>query len=193
MGVNALSRLLVILNDLFENHNEPLQILQLFKTRINTDLNGNLLNIGCTDESGDLTLNVGNVSFKNNSITIGLNIRIPVTIYIALIKQKISDSILDFSDVSIKFDDEKSALFVSKTDPLVTTLCDVFNEVTGSKEEPITCPGATYARAFKNVVSFGCNMPGKLDMCHQADEFLDINDLLKSIEIFIKAIRKLTE
>ncbi len=193
LGVNALSRLLVILNDLFENHNEPLQILQLFKTRINTDLNGNLLNIGCTDESGDLTLNVGNVSFKNNSITIGLNIRIPVTIYIALIKQKISDSILDFPDISIKFDDEKSALFVSKTDPLVTTLCDVFNEVTGSKEEPITCPGATYARAFKNVVSFGCNMPGKLDMCHQADEFLDINDLLKSIEIFIKAIRKLTE
>ena len=193
LGVNALSRLLVILNDLFENHNEPLQIFQLFKTRINTDLNGNLLNIGCTDESGDLTLNVGNVSFKNNSITIGLNIRIPVTIYIALIKQKISDSILDFPDISIKFDDEKSALFVPKTDHLVTTLCDVFNEVTGSKEEPITCPGATYARAFKNVVSFGCNMPGKLDMCHQADEFLDINDLLKSIEIFIKAIRKLTE
>ena len=146
-----------------------------------------VLSKGCWSSSTSYQYSV------QTDVGLGLNIRIPVTIYIALIKQKISDSILDFPDISIKFDDEKSALFVSKTDPLVTTLCDVFNEVTGSKEEPITCPGATYARAFKNVVSFGCNMPGKLDMCHQADEFLDINDLLKSIEIFIKAIRKLTE
>ena len=36
-------------------------------------------------------------------------------------------------------------------------------------------------------------MPGKMDMCHQADEYIDIDDLFTSIEIFIKAIRRLTE
>lgn len=100
---------------------------------------------------------------------------------------------MEYTNISIKFEDEKAALFVPKTDYLVTTLCSVFNEVTGLNKEPITCPGATYARAFRNVVSFGCNMPGKMDMCHQADEYIDINDLFTSIEIFIKAIRKLTE
>lgn len=193
LGVNALSRLLIILNKLLCLHNINQPLLQFLDSKINTELNGNLLNINCIDESGKLTLNVGNIKFENNIITLGLNIRIPVTIYPAIIKQKINDSVLEFSNISIKFEDEKAALFVPKTDYLVTTLCSVFNEVTGLNEEPITCPGATYARAFTNVVSFGCTMPGKMDMCHQADEYIDINDLFTSIEIFIKAIRRLTE
>ena len=193
LGINALSRLLIILNKLLCLHNINQPLLQFLDSKINTEINGNLLNINCNDESGDLTLNVGNIKFENNIITLGLNIRIPVTIYPAIIKQKINDSVLEYTDICIKFEDEKAALFVPKTDHLVTTLCSVFNDVTGLNEEPITCPGATYASAFKNVVSFGCNMPGKMDMCHQADEYIDIKDLFTSIEIFIKAIRKLTE
>lgn len=193
LGVNALSRLLIVLNDFFENHNASVSFLKFFKKKINTELNGDSLNINCKDESGNLTLNVGNISFVDNKILIGLNIRIPVTIYSSIIKQKINDSSLEYTDISIKFSDEKQSLYIPKTDPLVTTLCNVFNEVTGLNEEPITCPGATYARAFKNMVSFGCTMPRKMDMCHQADEFIEIDDILTSIEIFIKAIRKLTE
>lgn len=193
LGINALSRLLIILNDLLNLHNSNIPLLQYFKSNISTDLYGTQLKINCDDESGKLTLNAANIKFENNIITIGLNLRIPVTIYSAIIKQKIIDSLFDYTDLSINFDDEKEALFIPKTDKLVTTLCDIFNEVTGLKTVPITCAGATYARAFKNMVSFGCTMPGKMDMCHQADEYLDINDLFKSIEIFIKAIRKLTE
>ena len=193
LGINALSRLLIVINDLFEIHNICIPFFKFFKEKINTELNGNSLNINCTDESGNLTLNVGNISFADNKILLGLNIRIPVTIYSSIIKQKINDSCLEYTDISIKFSDEKQALYIPKTDPLVTTLCSVFNEVTGLNETPITCPGATYARAFKNMVSFGCTMPRKMDMCHQADEFIEINDILTSIEIFIKAIRKLTE
>ena len=86
----------------------------------------------------------------------------------------------------------KNALFVPKTDPLVTTLCDIFNSVTNLNCKPITCSGATYARAFNNVVSFGANMPGKMDMCHQADEYIDLDDLFTSLEIYIRAIWTLT-
>lgn len=193
LGVNALSRLLITLNKLLKLHNINIPILEFLDSKINTDLNGKLLNINCNDESGDLTLNIGNIKFENNCFRVGLNIRIPVTIYISIIKQKLNDSILDFTDLTVKFEDEKPALFVPKTDYLVTTLCNIFNEVTGLDEKPITCAGATYARAFKNVVSFGCNMPGNMDMCHQADEYINVKDLFTSIEIFIKAIRKLTE
>lgn len=192
LGVNALSRLLILLNKILNKYHIQLPLFQFIDSKINTDINGNLLNINCNDESGNLTLNVGNVQFENNTFTLGLNIRVPVTIYIAIIKQKLNDSVLDYNNISIKFDDEKAALFIPKTDYLVTTLCDVFNEVTGLNANPITCSGATYARAFSNVVSFGCTMPGKMDMCHQADEYIDIDDLFTSIEIFIKAIRKLT-
>ena len=191
LGVNALSRLLVLLNKILTLHNIYVPILDYVDKKINTTLNGELLNINCDDESGNLTLNIGNLKYENNELTIGLNIRIPVTIYPSIIKQKIADSTLDYEDTSVKFADEKPALFVPKTDPLVTTLCSVFNEVTGQNAEPITCGGATYARAFKNVVSFGCNMPGNVDLCHQADEYISIKDLFTSIEILIRAIWKL--
>lgn len=193
LGVNALSRLLILLNRIFNLHNINVPIFRYIDEKINTTLYGEKMDINCEDESGNLTLNIANLKLINNDITIGLNIRIPVTIYPSIVKQKILESTNNYSDVSVKFSDEKPALFVPKTDPLVTTLCNVFNEVTGMDTEPITCSGATYARAFKNVVSFGCNMPGHVDLCHQADEYIEIDSLLTAIEIYIKAIWKLTE
>ena len=32
--------------------------------------------------------------------------------------------------------------------------------------------------AFKNFISYGATMPGDLDMCHQVDEFIEIDDLI---------------
>lgn len=193
LGVNALSRLLVSLNRLFNLHNINVPILNYMDTKINTTIYGEDMDLNCEDESGKLTLNVGNLKFENSDLTIGLNIRIPVTIYPTIIKHKIAESANDFGDTTITFSDEKPALYVPKNDPLVTTLCNVFNESTGLNAHPITCGGATYARAFKNVVSFGANMPGNMDLCHQADEYINIPDLLKAVEIYIKAIWKLTE
>lgn len=193
LGVNALSRLLIILNKIYEKNNIEIPIFKFIDEKINLTINGEKLGIDCRDESGDLTLNVSNAEFKDNNLTIGLNIRIPVTIYSSIVKQKITDNVQEYTNIFVKFSDEKQALYVPKNDPLVTTLCDIFNSVTGQNAEPITCNGATYARAFKNVVSFGLNMPGNVDMCHQADEYIKLKDLFTAIEIYIKAIWKLTE
>ncbi|MBQ3407798.1 MAG: dipeptidase PepV [Clostridia bacterium] len=193
LGVNALSRLLIILNRIFDKNYIDVPIFKFIDEKINTTINGEKIGIDCNDESGNLTLNVSNAEFKDNNLTIGLNIRIPVTIYSSIVKQKITDNVQEYTNIFVKFSDEKQALYVPKTDSLVTTLCDIFNSVTGQNTEPITCNGATYARAFKNVVSFGANMPGNVDMCHQADEYVNLKDLFTAIEIYIKAIWKLTE
>ena len=71
-------------------------------------------------------------------------------------------------------------------------LCSVFNETCGSNFEPIAIGGATYARAFPNCISFGMNFPKDKDMCHQADEFIEINKLLLTTNIYAKAIYELT-
>ena len=193
LGINALSRLLIVLNDLLIIYDSKVYILSYFSKYIGTSLYGEHLGIDVEDESGKLTLNAANIKFENNSIMLGLNLRIPVTIYPAIVKQKLNDSILDYQNLELTFNDEKPALYIPKNDALVTTLCSIFNDVTGQNAEPITCAGATYARAFKNVVSYGCNMPGNMDMCHQADEFINIKDLFTSIEIYIRAIQKLAE
>ena len=58
---------------------------------------------------------------------------------------------------------------------------------------PITIGGGTYARAFKNMVSFGMNFPGDKDMCHQVDEFVDIDKLILSTKIYATAIYELAK
>ena len=81
--------------------------------------------------------------------------------------------------------------YVPKDSYLVKTLCKVFNEETNSNYEPIAIGGGTYARAFKNCISFGANMPGDTDMCHQANEFIKIDNLILSSKIYAKAILEL--
>ena len=61
----------------------------------------------------------------------------------------------------------QNPLYIEKDNYLVKTLCDIFNEKTGSNSSPIAIGGGTFARAFNNCVSFGANFPGDMDMCHQ--------------------------
>ena len=67
----------------------------------------------------------------------------------------------------------------------------VFNETCNTNFEPVAIGGATYARAFPNFVCFGMNFPKDKDMCHQVDEFIEINKLLLATNIYAKAIYKL--
>lgn len=138
---------------------------------------------------GKLTLNTSQFYLKDDIIHIGINLRVPV-------HTKPDDIISSFKE---KFSDEVSvlriqdALYVDKNDTLVQTLCKIFNESCNTNLEPIAIGGATYSRAFPNCVCFGMNFPGDKDMCHQADEFVDINKLLFSTNIYAKAIYKLTK
>ena len=61
------------------------------------------------------------------------------------------------------------------------------------KEEAIAIGGGTYARAFKNFISYGMTMPGDLDMCHQVDEFVEIDKLILSSKIYAEAIYELSK
>ena len=53
--------------------------------------------------------------------------------------------------------------------------------------------GATYARAFNNCISFGANFPGDIDMCHQSNEFVDIDKLMLTCKIYAQAIYELSK
>ena len=82
---------------------------------------------------------------------------------------------------------------VDKNSFLVTKLVDIYNKATCTKKEPIAIGGGTYARAFENCISYGATMPGDLDMCHQVDEFIDIDKLMLSTEIYAEAIYELSK
>lgn len=143
------------------------------------------------DESGVLTSNVGFIDYADGNLKIGLNLRVPVNTSLEEIKQRYNNLENDFENLKIDFTGEQSPLYVPKDSYLVKTLTEIFNEKTGLNEEPIAIGGGTYARAFPNIVAFGANMPGHVDLCHQVDEYIDIDTLIDSAKIYAEAIYRL--
>ena len=145
------------------------------------------------DESGILTSNIGFLGYENGILQIGLNLRVPVNTSLSIIKEKYEKLSQIFEDLEVQFTSEQAPLYISKDSHLVKTLTKIFNEKSGMQAEPIAIGGGTYARAFTNCVAFGCNMPGKKDMCHQVNEFIDIDSLILSSKIYAKAIYELAK
>ncbi len=190
-GVNAISRLLVILALTFKHYNCNLELLDFFNKYINTEYDGKSLGISCKDESGRLTLNVGDFLLENNILKIGMNLRIPINTPISDIEDIFNRLCSNYSNLNFETTSTEDFLHVPKNDKLVKTLCKIFNEETNSNAEPIAIGGATYARAFTNCISFGPNFPGHKDMCHQTDEFVEIDNLILACKIYAKAIIEL--
>lgn len=186
LGDNAISKLVIILNELFLNYNIKIDILNLFSKYIGNDFSGKDLEINFKDESGSLTLNTAQFFIENNKIKIGFNLRIPVTIDYNIIEDKFKKFFSNNINVTVKRIQEP--LFLSKNHDLVKKLCNIFNNYNNSKLEPEAIGGGTYARAFKNCISFGPQMPGAKDMCHQVDEYISINNLIFCAKVYAKAI-----
>ena len=95
-------------------------------------------------------------------------------------------------NIDIEVTSTKEAHYVPKDDELVTTLMDVYRKHTGdTKNDAFVLGGGTYARCLKKGVAFGLLFPGKEDTMHQANEYLEIEDLLLATAIYAEGIYKL--
>lgn len=186
LGNNAISKLLIVLNDLFNFYNIPLDILKFFVNYIGDDFSGSNLKINYSDESGKLTLNTAQFKLENNTLSIGFNLRIPVTIDYNIIEKQFNKYCNKNLMVNVARIQEP--LYISKDNKLVQTLCNIFNDYNSSNYEPQAIGGGTYARAFDNCVSFGPQMPDAKDMCHQADEYISIDNLIFCTKVYAEAI-----
>lgn len=193
LGINAISRLVIILNDLFKTYNIANPLFDFFANYINIEYDGKSLGINYKDESGSLTLNVGDISLENRILKIGLNLRIPIHTPIEEVEKKFLTVLADYPEIIYTKSSSKAGLYIPKDNYLVKTLCDIYNEEANSYLEPIAIGGATYARAFDNCISFGANLPGQKDMCHQTDEFISVDNLLFACKVYAKAIGELSQ
>jgi succinyl-diaminopimelate desuccinylase len=70
-------------------------------------------------------------------------------------------------------------------------LQQVYENQTGNTAELLAIGGGTYARVLDKGVAFGMLFPGEPDIAHQADEFVDIDNLIKATAIYAEAIYQL--
>jgi succinyl-diaminopimelate desuccinylase len=84
-------------------------------------------------------------------------------------------------------------LFFPDDHPLIKSLQKVYTEQTGKKAELLAIGGGTYAKEMPNIVAFGPIFPGKPDLDHQANEYIEIDDLILNAKIYGHAIYELAK
>ncbi|NNU83361.1 dipeptidase PepV [Geobacillus sp. BMUD] len=158
------------------------------------DARGRRLGLAHRDEqSGELTVNVGVLSYdRRHGGTIGLNIRYPVTADGDAIRRTLAGASAEHGFTLSRFNDTKPH-YIDPNHELVRTLQRVYEEQTGEPARLLAIGGGTYARALTAGVAFGALFPGRPDVAHQKDEYIEIDDLVKATAIYAQAIYELAK
>ncbi len=154
---------------------------------------GENLGLAMEDEvSGKLTINLGMLEADMHQIRGGLNIRYPVTASKDLVLSKLSASLYE-GGFDIESITNTPPLYVDESTELVRILMDVFSKKTGLDLSPMSTGGGTYARSLPNILAFGPQFPEQSDLCHQADEYVEIPYLIKTAQIMASAMYELAK
>ncbi len=148
LGINAISRLIIALDEIFKQYKINIELFDFFNKFINTEYYGESLNINFEDESGKLTLNVGNFSLQNKILQIGMNIRVPINTPIVNVGNKFLKSLSNYINVDFDTPNYLPHLYMPKNNYLVQTLCKIYNEETNSNLEPIAIGRSNFCKSF---------------------------------------------
>lgn len=192
-GINAVSGLMYMIVDL-GLEGELLEIARWYMKYIGFDLQGKGLGIDLSDEiSGTLSFNVGKAEVLDGKLILSIDNRVPVT-YKCKEVQDLLEKNLEGSRFRFENPQITEAIYVPKDSFLVTTLMDVYREVTKDHDaEPQVDGACSYARALENCVAFGAILPGQPDLMHQKNEYLELDKLDLWMKIYLEAIYRLAQ
>ena len=188
-GINGATKLAEFLSTLGLDTNGK-NFVDYIVEKLANDPFGEKLGINYSDdEMGAATYNYGILKYDlvEKIAVVSTDCRHPMKFDLV---EKLDEVKVD--NINIEVTSTKEAHYVPKDDELVTTLMDVYRKYTGdTKNDAFVLGGGTYARCLKKGVAFGLLFPGKQDTMHQANEFLEIEDLLLATAIYAEGIYKL--
>ncbi|MGB9680369.1 MAG: dipeptidase PepV [Thermoanaerobacteraceae bacterium] len=192
LGKNAIMQLFLFLDKLNIDESDIKDFIHFFAENVGMETDGKTFGVYLKDDTGELTFNVGTIELDENKGSIGLNIRYPVTFKFEDFKKPFEEKIAPHK---IRIEDmmHQPPLYFPPDHPLIKTLSKVYEEQTGLKTELLAIGGGTYAKEMKNMVAFGPIFPGKPDLDHQANEYIEIEDLILNAKIYANAIYELAK
>lgn len=193
-GYNAISALFEVLKDIEVKNEELKGLVEFFDKFIKMETDGKSFGVKCTDgETGNLTLNLGKINLENNELEIWIDMRVPVKVKNEQIIETIKKNTEDYG-YEFLLHSNTQPLYVAKDSFLVSTLMNIYKELTGDNAaQPVAIGGGTYAKYAKNAVAFGALLPDQEDRMHQRDEYSEISKIDKLLQIYVEAIYRLAK
>ena len=189
-GVNGATYLAKFLTQ-FEFAGPAKDYLDVAGNILLNDHEGKNLKIAHVDEKmGALSMNAGVFRFDESKVdnTIALNIRYPKGTSPEEIQNVLEQ--LPVTKVTLS-EHGHTPHYVPMEDPLVQTLLAVYEKQTGLKGHEQVIGGGTFGRLLKRGVAYGAMFPDYIDTMHQANEFIDVEDLFRAAVIYAEAIYEL--
>ncbi len=140
------------------------------------------------DETGRLTLSPDIIRCRKKDMQVLVDIRYPATVPVRVVHDALARFGVKYETVH-----HQEPICRPKDGETIKTLLSVYEECTGTKSEPIAIGGGTYARALPFGVAFGPEMPGDEPIVHQPDEYITVERVKLLLEIYEKAIERLTK
>lgn len=191
-GKNAISYLLSFLGKL-DLKGDMKEFIDFMNQYIGFDLEGKNLGVYLEDDvSGKFVFNLGTICGSEQEISIEINMRYPVTKkyedFIDTFKEKMA--LGKMKEIYLR---HKKSLYVSPDTEFIKKLQKVYEEKMGEKADLIAIGGGTYAKAMENIVAFGPVFRGQPKVEHQPDEYIEIDSLIKNVQIMAAAIYELAK
>lgn len=190
-GVNAAGMLLIALKELGAGGKGSGPAIAMLADAVGMEYTGQSLGIACADElSGALTCNLGILRYDANELSALLDIRYPICGSEELMLGQAAKRVAP-AGMSVCCASSHTPLHVPADSKIVKGLLKVYHEVTGLPAYTIAIGGGTYSRMMPNTVAFGVCFPGDMDVCHIADEYIDIEKMMLGVKIFAHAIAEI--
>lgn len=194
---NAIGMLVGYLLDNGLVNGEECTFLELL-AQVFASTDGSTLGIAATDDLFEpLTCIGGTMATVDGHFEQTVDVRYPKSITGGEICERLGALAQDF-DSAFVLGSDMVPFYIDPANPAVTALVDAYNEFTGKQAKPFTIGGGTYARHFKNAVSFGPEEPNDpvpdwVGPMHGPDEGVSEELLRRSLKIYIFALAKLME
>ena len=162
-------------------------MLKLFPTG---ETNASALSLDVTDKSGSTTCVFSIIDYSGGKLSCKADMRFPVSITKAEAIEKIKKAVeaagLEFFGAT-----GSEPHCVDENSDFVQSLLRSYTEVTGKAGCCKAIGGGTYVHGIEGGVAFGMEIEGEDNHIHGADEWVGIEALLTSAEIYAKAIIKI--
>ena len=150
------------------------------------DYHGAALGIDMSDEiAGKMTVNFGVLRYSELEFSGNFDSRSPPCAddvdLLAMTR-----AALTHEAIEITYHELTQSHHTPEETPFVQTLLRIYQEYTGEQGKCISMGGLTYVHDIPGGVAFGCVMPGEDNKAHGANEFISVEQLVKSAKMFHK-------